>query len=291
MNTPSPLIPQGATPPRPKNSLYIKILMVLSVHVVVIGGMLLQGCNNTSTKDQAKQDGSSLTSSDTTSASAPPVIAPPAAAPAELPPVINPNLTNPAPAPLASAQPMPSSTSLVPPAKSTDIVAPAATGEVKEYVIAKGDTLGAIARKNGLSLKALEEANPSVNAKKLQIGQKVQIPAATAALATTTAAKDAAPGAGAEAADGAVYVVKTGDILLKIAKAHGTTVKKIMAMNDLKSTSIRAGQKLKLPAAKTSSTDAATTPATVSSAPTPPAAAPMKVSATTPATGSPVAAN
>ena len=154
---------------------------------------------------------------------------------------------------------------MVPAPKSQDLVAPAAPGETKEYVIAKGDTLGSIARKNGLSLKALMEVNPSVEARKLQIGQKVQIPAASAAVAASSTA-GTTPGATAEAAssDGAVYVVKSGDMLLKIAKAHGTSVKKIMAMNDLKTTSIRAGQKLKLPSPKASSPEPLAAPASAS---------------------------
>jgi LysM repeat protein len=205
-------------------------------------------------------------------------------------PIANPSLsTTSAVVPLASAPALlsaPSNATLVPPAASTDLAPPAAPGEAKEYVIAKGDTLGAIARKNAVSLKALMEANPGVNAKKLKIGQKVQIPAGTTALA-----KNAAPGASAIAdaapADESVYVVKPGDMLFKIAKKHGTTVKKIMAMNELKSTSIRAGQKLKLPAAKTTATEPASTPATASAAMLP-AAAPMKVAT---ASGSPVAAN
>ncbi|HEY3862450.1 MAG TPA: LysM peptidoglycan-binding domain-containing protein [Verrucomicrobiae bacterium] len=291
MNTPSPLIPQGATPPRAKSSLYFKILMVLSVHVVVIGGMLVQGCNNT--KDQAKtdnKDGNMLASTDAGATATPPVTAPASATP-DVTPIANPSLSNSAyaTAPVTSAAATPL-TALVPPAaKSTDLTAPAATGDAKEYAIAKGDTMGAIARRNGISLKALMEANPNVNAKKLQIGQKVQIPAATAALAA--ASKEGAAIAGATetaAADGSVYVVKPGDMLLKIAKSHGTTVKKIMAMNDMKSTSIRAGQKLKLPAPKTSTTSAEPAAATAStSVASLPAVAPVR----NPALGSPVAAN
>src|SRR5580658_2357827 len=98
MNTPSPLIPQGATPPRPKNSLYVKILMVLSVHVAVIGFMLVQGCNSTATKDQAKTDGSSPSSSDTTVTTTTPATTTPATTPASPPleaaPVSNPSLTS-----------------------------------------------------------------------------------------------------------------------------------------------------------------------------------------------------
>ena len=43
-----------------------------------------------------------------------------------------------------------------------------------EYVVAKGDTLGAIARKIGLSVKALQDLNPDVNPNKMQIGQRLK---------------------------------------------------------------------------------------------------------------------
>ena len=43
-----------------------------------------------------------------------------------------------------------------------------------EYVVQKGDTLGAIAKKNGLSLKALQDLNPNVKATSLRPGQKLK---------------------------------------------------------------------------------------------------------------------
>ena len=43
-----------------------------------------------------------------------------------------------------------------------------------EYVVAKGDTLSAIAKKSGLSVKALQDLNPSVNPNRMQIGQKLK---------------------------------------------------------------------------------------------------------------------
>ena len=48
------------------------------------------------------------------------------------------------------------------------------TAGAGEYIVAKGDTLGGIARKVGVSLKVLQELNPSVNANKMQIGQKLK---------------------------------------------------------------------------------------------------------------------
>jgi LysM repeat protein len=292
MNNPSPLIPQGATPPRAKSSLYFKVLMILTVHVVVIGGMLLQGCKDTA-KDQAKTDSTTAATGDTTAlvpANPAPVTAPVGAP--DVPPTLNPNIQAAYTGSAVTAAPATTpAAGMIPAPKSPDLTSPAAMGETKEYVIAKGDTLGSIARKNGLSLKALMEVNPTVEARKLQIGQKVQIPAASAAVAGTTGT-GATPGATADAAtgQGAVYVVKSGDMLFRIAKTHGTSVRKIMAMNDLKTTSIRAGQKLKMPAPKVSSSEPAATPAAASVVP-PAAASPGRVSAIAPATATSVAAN
>lgn len=295
MNTPSPLVPQGATPPRGKSSLYFKILMILTVHVVVIGGMLLQGCKDV--KDQAKQDNSAAPGADpaATAAAAANANTTPAGSPADVPQTLNPNISNTyatTVAPMApTTQPSTPSTAMtgaVPPAKSTDLATPVASGDAKDYVIVKGDTLAVIAHKNGISLKALEEANPSVNPKKLQIGQKLQVPAGTAMVAASSSS-GAPPAMSADAvstdASGSLYVVKSGDTLSKIAKSHGTSFKRIMAMNDLKTTSIRAGQKLKMPAPKGATAEPAAAPASASAAPT---AAPARVPA---ATTSPVAAN
>jgi LysM repeat protein len=293
MNNTSPLIPQGATPPRPKSSLYFKILMVLSVHVVVIGGMLLQGCKDTAT--QAKQDPAPAPGDATAVvATAPNTTTTPV--PTEVTTPVNPNIAGVVAGTAGSAAPAPqsppSSVALVPKAAAKDLIPPAAPGEAKEYVIAKGDTFAVIAHKNGLSVKALVDANPGVDAKKLQVGHKLQIPAGTTAMAST-----ATPGATAEAAsaEGDLYVVKSGDTLTRIAKTHGTTFKKIMAMNDLKTTSIHAGQKLKVPTGKPSASEPSATPATApasaSASATPSAAASTRASAAAPGSTSPVAAN
>lgn len=48
----------------------------------------------------------------------------------------------------------------------------------KIYVVKKGDTLYAIAKRNGITLAALQAANPDVtDPTKLRIGQKLVIPA------------------------------------------------------------------------------------------------------------------
>ncbi len=44
-----------------------------------------------------------------------------------------------------------------------------------EYAVVKGDTLSGIAKKNGISLKAIQDLNPGVDATRLQIGQKLKV--------------------------------------------------------------------------------------------------------------------
>src|ERR1019366_8427580 len=157
MNTPTPLIRDGLTPLRGKSTFFFNVILILMVHVVVLGGLLLQGCKDTNTKDANASNTPAL---DTTVAGSD--------AP-NLPPVINAGISNavvntpqnpiqPAPqqpqvkqAPLPPAQPLQ-------PATVAPIATPAAM-DAKEYVVVSGDTLGAIARKSGLALKALMDAN------------------------------------------------------------------------------------------------------------------------------------
>jgi LysM repeat protein len=127
----------------------------------------------------------------------------------------------------------------------------AAAGAAKEYIVVQGDTPAKIAKQHGVSVKDLLAANPGLHPRKLQIKQKLVIPAAPAA--TTPAAAATTPGtpapAGAAAEAGKVHVVKRGDNLTKIAKQHGTSVKALRAANSLKTDRIVEGQKLTIPAA------------------------------------------
>ena len=52
--------------------------------------------------------------------------------------------------------------------------AAAAAAGPGEHVVAKGETLGGIAKKAGLSLKAIQDLNPGVDSTKLRIGQKLK---------------------------------------------------------------------------------------------------------------------
>jgi LysM repeat protein len=55
--------------------------------------------------------------------------------------------------------------------------APPKTSRPRTHTIVSGETLAGIARKQGVSLAALEAANPGVNPKKLKAGQIINLPA------------------------------------------------------------------------------------------------------------------
>ena len=244
MNTPSPFVPQGATPSKGKKPIIYWFLMVAALHVALFGGILLQGCKDTTTKETAPP--STLPDTSAATSNTPPTDAPPVTATS----LSNAATSNTLPtAPPLAVQPVTPPPTYQPPVQPPPNVP--APGEGKEYVIAHGDMLGSIAKRNGVSLKQLMEANPGVNPKKLKVGQKIQIPGGTATATSTPI------GAGdvAAAGDTTSYTVKSGDSLTKIARMHHTTVKTIMALNDMKRTSIRAGQKIKLPGAGTAAAE------------------------------------
>ncbi len=125
------------------------------------------------------------------------------------------------------------------------------TGAASEYKIKSGDIAYNIAKTHGVSLKALKDANPSVDLGKLKVGQTIQIPAATAAATAATTVPTPAKAILNQEPDTAgatsSYTVKGGDTLSKIAKKNGTTAKAIRAANGLTSDKINVGQKLKIP--------------------------------------------
>ncbi|HEX3857525.1 MAG TPA: LysM peptidoglycan-binding domain-containing protein [Verrucomicrobiae bacterium] len=153
------------------------------------------------------------------------------------------------------------------------VMTPAVTPPVEtagtEYIIVKGDTLGKIAKDHHVTLRELEAANPNLQPTKLKVGDKLTIPAGTGG-ATATETTSTTSSEGEE-----VYTVKSGDTLTKIAKTHGTTIKAIESENNLSTTKIKVGQKLKIPASTsaapmTAPTDTnASAPVTVPVAPIP----------------------
>jgi LysM repeat protein len=207
----------------------VAVFCVLAVNVVGLTALLMQGCKReqTEVENQAPLE--------TTNEAA----------------MMNTNL----PAEVASNPPL---------AVAQPPAVPQTAGT--EYVVVKGDSLWKIAKKFGVTTKAIQAANPGVDPAKLKVGEKLSIPGASGAAASTTDVT----GSSAAAGGAEIYVVKSGDSLTKIAKHYGVTVRAIESENGLSTTHIKVGEKLKIPA-KTEAAPAAAPAAAPVPAATPPA--------------------
>jgi len=243
MNNPNPFVPKGSLleeQSKRRSRLKLAVLCAVAVGGVGLMGMLIQGCKREQVETTDNTPPPADTNTMVVDTNPPPMTA-------SNPPVSAPPVVVPAPAPV-----------------------PEAAGT--EYVVVKGDSFAKIAKKHGVSVKAIQAANPGVEPAKLKVGQKISIPAggspaAAPALGTSPAV---------ESTGGEAYTVKSGDTLTKIAKAHGTTVKAIKAASNLTTDHIKVGQKLTVPAKAE-----AAAPAPV--APVAPAPAPAPAPSTTPA--------
>jgi len=83
-------------------------------------------------------------------------------------------------APMPASSPTPDDISSQPTqpqiAASTPAPVPARPQKARTHIVISGETLAGIARKQGVSLTALESANPGVNPKKLHVGQPLNLP-------------------------------------------------------------------------------------------------------------------
>ncbi len=237
MNNPNPFLPQGSLleqKSKKRTRVKIAVFTIFAINIAVLSPLLIQGCRKEPTISQTDTGalpspaGTNLSTAESPSNQPPPLTAPDT----NPPPVVNAPPTNPAP-----VVPSPVPTSPAP-----------GTGTPTEYVVAKGDSYYTLGKKFGVSIKELKAANPGVVPTKLKVGQKLQIPGGGASTGNGGSGAGSPGTAPSGEATETVYVVKSRDTLTKIAHEHGVSLKALRAANDLKTDSIKVGQKLKLPA-------------------------------------------
>lgn len=254
MNSESPLVPQGSfleQKNKGRARVRIAVFVVLAIHCVGVMALLMQGCKKPATDEQA------ITTA--TNTPAPPVFIEPTNQIVTAPET---NISYPSPLPGASD----SNISTVPVIPVQEPVVPPTTpsgipSTVTEHKIVRGDTFAKLAKTYGVSTKAIEDANPGVQSSRLKLGATVRIPApAPASTAGTEGASLASSAGSSTAPAGLTYKVKSGDNLIKIAKAHGVTPKEIRTANNMKTDRIRVGQTLKIPGKTAGAEASKTTP-------------------------------
>jgi LysM repeat protein len=120
------------------------------------------------------------------------------------------------------------------------------------YVVEKGDTLAAIARKFGTSVSKLVAANQLSNANFLLPRQRLVIPSGGSSASSGSS--------GSPSGGGGHHVVRSGETVAGIASRYGVSVKQLVDANGITGGRIYTGQRLLL-SARPGSTSAASTSA------------------------------
>jgi membrane-bound lytic murein transglycosylase D len=117
----------------------------------------------------------------------------------------------------------------------------------------RGERLSSIAKKYGISVAQLQEANDLSAKKRLQPNQPLLVPAPHGVVEQASRINPQDVANAANKVDNPPteresvakrYVVKKGDTALSIAKNHGITAKQLVAFNHLKSSKLHNGQSL-----------------------------------------------
>jgi membrane-bound lytic murein transglycosylase D len=127
------------------------------------------------------------------------------------------------------------------------------SGLFVEHKVKKGQTLSHISQRYGVPISAIMELNGLTNKHRLNIGQRLIIPA-NETMAQTGNAQVKSPKVKNKTNSTSSYTVRKGDTLAKLASKFGTSVDEIKRLNGLKNPHrISVGKKLKIPSASLSS--------------------------------------
>jgi LysM repeat protein len=116
------------------------------------------------------------------------------------------------------------------------------------YEVQRGDTLSAIARRYGLTVKELVEASDIADPNRIFPGQKLIIPGYMSPKPHLEPEPSPTPRPVPDTGEHFIYPVASGDTLSAIAKRHSITLRELIEANDIEDpTLIHVGQKLIIP--------------------------------------------
>jgi membrane-bound lytic murein transglycosylase D len=122
-------------------------------------------------------------------------------------------------------------------AKVTETTSYSSAGS--RYTVVRGDSLGSISRKFGVSVASIQSAN-NLNGSVIKYGQVLTIPGTSSASYKSTGTETASTVTSR-------YKVQPGDTLGSIAAKHGVGVSSLKSANNLSGSVIRSGQSLVIP--------------------------------------------
>src|SRR5690606_63094 len=121
----------------------------------------------------------------------------------------------------------------------------------RTYVVKRGDTLSGIARRYGVSTRALASANGIRKPSQLHVGRRLRIPGGAGGVEReVVVANEAAPRAPARAAASTTHhTVRRGETLASIARRYGVSTSALASANGMRNPNqIVVGQRLTIPA-------------------------------------------
>ena len=123
----------------------------------------------------------------------------------------------------------------------------ASTTTTGVHVVRRGEVLGTIARRYGMTVSRLKSLN-RLRSDRIRVGQTLVVRGSSAAATTRTASSASSRPSTARRAPTAptTHTVRRGEVLGTIADRYGLTVSRLKSLNGLKSDRIRVGQKLKV---------------------------------------------
>jgi len=122
---------------------------------------------------------------------------------------------------------------LPPAAKPAPAKPASAAARTRTHNVKRGETLWGVARKYGVSVPELAAANDIGTKSELVAGQRLKIPGGGGGNAQAAAE-----------ASRLTYQVRRGDTLTEIAERFNVSVKQLRAWNQMRSSTVRAGQRL-----------------------------------------------
>ena len=238
----NPIVPPGSSfdgPRRGRTNMRMAVVAVVAVHIVLFAFILGSpvACKQETNGESVESEMAQIVPPKTSTLPEPDLLPSPVPS---LPSGETENESQPLLPPLETS-PLPPVPETLLPIEATAPSQPLAEAEkTTEYLIASGDNFWTIGRKFGVSAQAIERANPTIVPTRLQIGQKINIPASTSTPTSTSKAETVVNSDN-------VYTVKSGDTLGHIAMRHKIKVGELKTVNGLTSDLIQIGQKLKLP--------------------------------------------
>ena len=129
--------------------------------------------------------------------------------------------------------------------KAPNVQTPTNTTATGTYTIKSGDSLSAIAKNHNTTLSQLLSLNPAIkDVNRINVGQKITVPSATAQAAST-------PSQPAAVQQTSTYTIKSGDSLSLVAQRHQITLATLMNANPFikDANRINVGQVITIPGA------------------------------------------